>query len=232
MVHGMARQRWQSDVWRGWLLGGRRRMQSLASALVLLILLAVATPWVACVSRPPRNPDDICSIFREKRSWYHSSKQVAERWAVPESVQLAIVHQESSFRATARPPRRRFLWVFPGARPSSAYGYGQVVDSTWQQYRDHTDRLDASRADFADAVDFIGWYADQIHLRTGIPKSDAARLYLAYHEGPAGYSRGSHHSKGWLRQVAGEVGRRARRYQGQIDQCRDRLGRRRFLGIF
>jgi hypothetical protein len=174
----------------------------------------------------------LCSIFHQRRGWYRASQQTAQRWGVPEAVQLAIIHQESRFIAQARPPRTRWLWVFPGPRPSSAYGYGQILDGTWEEYRHAVGRSGAERDDFGDVADFIGWYADAAHRRTGVPKSNAGGLYLAYHEGIGGYSRGTHRDKPWLAKVAGKVSRRAVRYQAQYDACRERLDRKRFLGIF
>ena len=205
---------------------GARRL-GIAGLATLVVACALA-----CTSGPPRDPDDLCSIFRERRSWYHGAVRARERWGVPEAVQIAIIHQESSFRAEARPPRRRWLGFLPGARPSSAYGYGQVIDPTWARYRRATGRGDAARDEFADVTDFIGWYGDRIHRRTGIPKQDASRLYLAYHEGASGYLRGSHQSKGWLAGASRQVGARAARYQRQYDACRDELPPRRGLWPF
>jgi hypothetical protein len=204
----------------------------MATAVVLILLVALATPWLACMGGPPRDADDICAIFDEKHSWYRSARQAAERWGVPESVQLAIIFQESSFRATARPPRSRILWVLPGPRLSSAYGYGQVVDPTWERYVRATDNRRAARHDFSDVTDFIGWYGDRIHRRTGIAKHDAGNLYMAYHEGPGGFIRGTHAGKPWLQKVAGRVDRRAGSYAQQYASCQESLARGRFFGLF
>jgi hypothetical protein len=210
----------------------RARIRGAVSLAVLLTVVVVAVPWLACVGGPPSDANDICSIFDEKRSWHRASVRAAERWGVPESVQLAIIHQESSFRATARPPRRKILWLLPGPRLSSAYGYGQVVDSTWMRYVQSTGNRRASRDDFDDVADFIGWYADRIHRRTGIAKHDAGTLYMAYHEGPGGFQRGTYAQKPWLQRAARRVDRRAGSYASQYADCRERLSRRRFLGIF
>jgi hypothetical protein len=179
----------------------------------------------ACATVPPRQTDDICSIFREKRDWLNDAESARERWGVSEAVQLAIIHQESTFQSKARPARGTFLWVFPGARPSSAYGYGQVVDGTWALYQRSTGRGGASRSDFGDVTDFIGWYAHGIQQVTGIPKNDAYRLYIAYHEGPQGYKRGTHKAKAWLPKIAQKVKDRAARYQRQFDGCKKDLPR-------
>jgi len=224
-------------------IGGRRRrrrrrgralarVRGMATGIVLVVLVILATPWLACVGRPPSNADDICSIFDEKRSWYRAARQSSERWGVPESVQLAIIFQESSFRATARPPRSRILWVLPGPRLSSAYGYGQVVDPTWDRYVRATGNRRAARHDFSDVADFIGWYGHSIHRRTGIAKHDAGNLYLAYHEGPGGFEKGTHADKPWLKKVARSVDHRAGSYAQQYAGCRESLARGRFFGFF
>ena len=210
----------------------RAGTKSRAWASLAALLACTAALPMACVSGPPSDPDNLCSIFTQKRGWYRASRQSAARWGVPESVQVAIIHQESRFDARARPPRKKFLWIIPGPRPSSAYGYGQILDGTWQEYRTDVGRDSASRDDFGDVVDFIGWYADRAHRRAGVAKNDAGSVYLAYHEGIGGYSRSSHAAKPWLMKVAGKVSRRAALYQAQYDGCRERLQRKRFLGIF
>jgi hypothetical protein len=187
-------------------------------AAVVLVLL-----FQSCTTPPPRNRDDLCAIFHEKRDWYRAARGSFERWGVPVSVQLAVVHQESRFRAGARPGWRRVLWIFPVGRLSSAYGYGQIKDGTWDDYTRATGREDAARDDFADVADFIGWYGDLIHRSTAVAKDDAYHLYLAYHEGPAGFARGSPQAKPWLLAVARKVEARARRYRNQHLGCRDRL---------
>ncbi len=192
--------------------------------------LAVAAPCaialaIACASGPPGDIDDLCAIFSEKRGWYPASRRAAERWGVAESIQLAFVHQESRFRAKARPPRRRLLGILPTTRLSSAYGYGQVKDGTWGDYRRATGRRFARRDRFEDVADFIGWYGDVAHRSAGIGKGDAYRLYLAYHEGPTGFRRGSHRAKPWLLDVARQVEARATRYAEQQASCAAALAR-------
>ena len=117
------------------------------------------------------------------------------------------------------------ICILPGPRPTSAFGYGQVLDGTWRDYQRSTQRPGADRDDFGDVTDFIGWYADGVRRRTGIAKDDAYRLYLAYHEGPEGYARGTHNKKAWLLRVARRVETRAATYQRQYDGCRDDLAK-------
>ena len=191
------------------------RLVTLAAVLVLL--------FQSCSTTPPRNGDDLCAIFYQKGRWYWAARGSFERWGVPESVQMAIVHQESRFRADARPGWRRVLGIIPVGRLSSAYGYGQVKDGTWSDYIRATGHRGAERDDFAYVADFIGWYGDLIHRRTAVEKHDAYNLYLAYHEGPGGFARGSHLGKPWLLSVGRKVEARARLYQDQYPHCRERL---------
>jgi hypothetical protein len=144
-------------------------------------------------------------------------------------VQLAIIHQESRFHARAKPPRRKFMGIIPGPRPSSSYGYSQALTTTWNEYRQTAGRWGADRDDFGDSVDFIGWYVDRTVRRTGIPREDAYRLYLAYHEGDGGYKRGTYRSKPTIMAAAAKVRDRAALYRGQLDRCRGELEQPRFF---
>lgn len=193
-------------------------------ALWVLLGAGVAVLVLSRVEAPPRNAEDICSIFTAKRHWYDSARQSFADWGVPEAVQMAVIYQESGFRARVR-PRRRILWILPGPRRSSAYGYAQALDSTWEQFQKDTNRPRAGRHRFEDVTQFIGWYGGEIHRMTGISLDDAYRFYLAYHEGPGGYARGTHQQKAWLMKTARQVEARAARYQRQYAACGDRLGR-------
>ncbi|MEM7584393.1 MAG: hypothetical protein AAF560_13475, partial [Acidobacteriota bacterium] len=112
---------------------------------------------------------------------------------------------------------------------SSAYGYAQVLDATWQEFRDVTDNPKAARHRFSDVAQFIGWYGGELERIAGVSKTDAYNFYLAYHEGPGGFSRGSHLAKPWLLGVAKKVESRAARYQQQYDDCSKRLRGRPWL---
>ena len=179
-----------------------------------------------CASTPPTNPTDICDIFIEKRSWYRDARRASQRWEVPVSVLMAFTYQESSFRARARPPRRRLLGFIPWTRTADAYGFAQATDAAWSDYTSDTGRRGASRDNFGDAIDFVAWYNDQSYQRNRITKTDAYRLYLAYHEGHGGYSRQTYNDKAWLLDAATSVASRATAYDGQLQGCEQRLQRR------
>jgi hypothetical protein len=192
---------------------------------VLLACLALATlTLAACSTRAPSQTADACMIMQENRSWHRATQRTESRWGISPGTQLAFVRQESSFVRNARPPRRKMLGFIPRGRPSTARGYSQALDTTWSWYQRDTGRRGASRTNFADSVDFIGWYASKSRQISGIGLDDPRNLYFAYHEGHGGYNRGTHHSKGWLQTVATQVEANARRYDGQLAQCR--TGRR------
>jgi hypothetical protein len=184
--------------------------------------LALAVLLAGCASAPPSNTDNICSIFQEKDGWYASAKSSARRWGAPIPVQLAIISHESSFVEDARPARVRFLGI-PLWRPTSAYGFGQATDATWDLYVKKTGNTGADRDDFADAVDFVGWYMHQSAVKLGVGRDDGYNHYLAYHEGHAGFQRGSWRGKAWLQGVARKVAATASRYRRQLGACQAEL---------
>ena len=170
-------------------------------------------------NRTPRNVEDICKIFGDRRDWYRAAKKSEERWGTPTHIQLAIIHQESSFRFNAKPPRTKLLGFIPWKRKSNAYGFAQALDSTWVRYKNDTGRQSADRDDFDDAIDFIGWYTDLSNKLAGISKWDPYNQYLAYHEGQAGWLRGTYEEKSWLKKSARRVDSRAKEWWVQLQGC-------------
>lgn len=185
-------------------------------ALMILGLLA------ACGSREyraPRELNDACSIVREHPEYLRAFRATERRWSVPVAVQMAVIHQESRFIGDARTPHQYALGIIPIGRQSSAFGYSQALDGTWEEYLQAEGRRGARRDDIRDATDFMGWYMNLTVRETGVPLTDAENQYLAYHEGRSGYLRGSHRSKAWLLRVASEVGSRAVMYDTQLRAC-------------
>ncbi|RLK00554.1 transglycosylase SLT domain-containing protein [Ruegeria conchae] len=170
--------------------------------------------------QPPSRLNDACSIAREKPDYIKAFKSTERKWGVPVHVQMATIYQESRYRHDARTPHKYVLGVIPMGRQSSAYGYGQALDGTWEQYQRETGKRRAKRDRIRDASDFIGWYMNKSYERNGIHPSDTRNQYLAYHEGHTGYARGSYNSKSWLLNVASDVDARAELYQAQLANCR------------
>jgi len=183
---------------------------------IVFILSGLLT---GCVTPPPANMDNACSIFRQYPKWWWATRKAEADWRVPVATQMAIMHQESRFNAEARPARQRLLGFIPWSRPSDSYGYTQAKRATWHRYQQARSKSGATRDDFADSVDFIGWYAKRAWQRAHIAPNDTYHLYLAYHEGIGGYLRHSYQQKPWLKRVASKVNHRAERYQRQLNMC-------------
>ena len=90
----------------------------------------------------------------------------------------------------------------------------------------------ASRANFADVTDFIGWYTTQSEKLVGISKNDFYNQYLAYHEGQGGWKKETYLDKKWLIEVAKTVERNAKMYNNQLKECEEKLNKKGFFGIF
>ena len=188
-------------------------------------LLAAAAFWLAACSStpsgPPRDQTNICGMLGEREAWGEALSDAQHKWGAPPHVVMAIIWKESSFRHDAKTPKKYTLFgLVPNGRVSSAYGYSQALDGTWDWYRDETGNGWASREDFDDSVDFIGWYMTKTRRTNGLSMTDAYSQYLAYHEGHTGFKRGSWKKKDWLKNAASRVTRRAQDYERQLSGCR------------
>ncbi|MCM2290944.1 hypothetical protein NAC44_01205 [Allorhizobium sp. BGMRC 0089] len=186
--------------------------------LILALLLALAS-----CAQPPRYTRNACAIFEQRDgvfdNWKRAARATSREYGVPVPVLMATIYTESGFRARARPPRRYLLGFIPWKRISTAYGYSQALDGTWDRYKRETGRLFASRTNFADSVRFIGWYHYQSHMRLGIPYSDAYHLYLAYHSGQDGYLRAAYRARPEALQGARRFAAITETYARQMQQC-------------
>lgn len=205
------------------LMGGAGVTPSFTFGRSFSLLITVAVLLVSCTASQPRNTANVCSIFDDRRSWYKAAKSASDRWGIPIAVNMAFIYQESSFRARAKPERTRILWILPGPRPSSAYGYAQALDSTWNEYESRSGNSRASRRNFDDAIDFVAWYNANSSQLSRIAPNDARNLYLAYHEGNGGYQRGSYREKRWLLDAAAAVQANADRFASQLNSCQSEL---------
>jgi hypothetical protein len=171
-------------------------------------------------SSAPKNMDDACAIVQQRPAYFSAMRATERKWGVPVHVQMAAIYQESKFIGNARTPHQFALGVIPMGRQSSAYGYSQALDGTWEEYQNEQRRRGAKRDRINDATDFMGWYMSQSSERLGISLNDAEAQYLAYHEGRTGYAKQSYLEKPWLVDVAAAIGRRATMYQEQLSYCR------------
>ena len=193
----------------------------IANSLLLLCSLFASGCSVPQPSMSART--NICQLFNEQPSWYKVMRKAEIKHQVPLALTASIIQQESSFQQSAKPPYSTYvLGIIPWQRASSAVGYAQAIDVTWQRYLDENNRSSwwASRESFSDSVDFVGWYVHDIMNRTHLPPTSPKQIYLAYHEGVGGYTRGSYKQKSELDAISTQVQNRAILYQKQWDACR------------
>tara|TARA_Y100000996_G_C22416061_1_gene599377 strand:- start:71 stop:670 length:600 start_codon:yes stop_codon:yes gene_type:complete len=182
--------------------------------LLILFLFVLAS----CSTKIPSNQDDICDILDENPKWEDYLLDAKKRWGVEPSTVMAIIRQESSFDPEAAPERNKLLGFIPWKRASSARGYAQAVEGTWEEYKKDTNKRRAKRNDFSDSVDFIGWYLSKAKS-VKIKSYEVDKLYIAYHEGYGGYKRKSYRDKDWLIDVAKKVKYNSVRYERQLKSC-------------
>lgn len=190
--------------------------RSFIAVLALMVLASCGGSY----NSAPRNLDNACSIVKERPEYLRAFRATERKWGVPVHVQMATLYQESKFVGDARPPYRYTLGIIPMGRQSTAFGYSQALDGTWDEYRMDTGSRGAKRDRIRDASDFMGWYMAGTREALGISMSDARNQYLAYHEGRTGYARGSYKRKSWLMRVSSDVAARADMYQRQLVSCR------------
>lgn len=191
----------------------------MSKTLRAMVILLIVGSCGGDSGNPPRNLDDACSIVQQRPKYMKAFRKTEQKWGVPIHVQMATIHQESRFVSDAKTPHTYALGIIPMGRVSSAYGYSQALDGTWDDYKRSTGRRVARRDRINDAADFMGWYMNISRERNGIPLYDARNQYLAYHEGHTGYARGSYNRKSWLLNVASKVDARADLYQAQLATC-------------
>lgn len=185
--------------------------------------LLTAFALSACATPPPTDVGNVCKIFEEKSSWYSAAHKAEKKWKIPTAMIMAFIHQESSFVANVKPPRKKLLGFIPWKRSSTATGYAQATDPTWEDYKKESGYLFPRRNRFKYAADFIGWYNNKTARQLRIPRNDAYNMYLAYHEGRGGYVKGSHKDKPEVLEAAKKVAKLAYTYDQQIEECRDDL---------
>ena len=190
---------------------------------VLLLLVGILVH--GCATYRPGNIDDLCAIFRGDNDWYLDAKAAHKKWSTPIPLMMSIIYHESSFRPKVRPERPKFLFI-PLPRRSSAYGYAQAQDPSWNDYREDTGNWSHDRDDFGDAINFVGWYSDKTSTVLGISKWDGYSQYLAYHEGWGGFSRGSYKKKPELLKVASRVQKKTEQYSIQLKKCQASLDKK------
>ena len=191
--------------------------------IILFFLIAL----ISSCSSIPKNTADGCSIFSERYLWYKHAKKTEEKWGTPMHIQLAFIKFESDFHWLAKPKRQKLFKIIPFKRPSSSFGYSQAVKGTWKQYKVEQNKPLALRTRFKDSVDFIGWYTNKSSKLLKIPKNDAFKQYIAYHEGWGNYKNYKKNDK--VKSYAKKVKRYSDQYRTQLVKCKKKLNRKKFI---
>lgn len=193
---------------------GMNGIARLAGIVALLALAACGgkepEQRAGAVDDAPSNTLNICAIFAEKPHWRTAMEASSRRYGMPIPVMMGIMWRESRFRQHASPGT------------SSAYGYAQAINATWDWYRDASGNRDAQRTNFADAADFVGWYMTQTVQQNGLAVTDSFAHYLAYHEGHRGFANGTYWQKEFLLNAAAQVQVMTGVYQLQLIGCPSR----------
>ena len=190
---------------------------------IFFILLFIIT---SC-SSIPSNTRNTCNIFNERYLWYKHAKNSEKKWGAPIYIQMAFIKKESDFNWLAKPKRLKLFKIIPYKRPSTSFGYSQAVKGTWEQYKKETKNPLATRARFKDSVDFIGWYINKTEKILKIPKTDAYRQYIAYHEGWGNYKNYKNNQKVII--FAKRVKEQSNLYRKQLLQCQNRLNKNKYI---
>lgn len=194
----------------------RQTVLFLSATIALLVIFA------GCATAPSRI-NDVCAVFEQKDgwfdNWYGAASKTEREYGVPVPILMATIRKESGYDAYSRPPRTRLLGFIPWKRPSSAYGYSQALDGTWARYKRETGKFTADRNNFADAVNFVGWYHSQSHEMNGIELNDAYHLYLAYYFGHSAFARGDWKNNAGMQKVARNTAEMAYSYGTQMQAC-------------
>lgn len=185
----------------------------------LILLMVTSCGGSSRNTSAPRELDDACSITDQNPHFLRAFRATERKWGVPVPVIMAIIYQESKFISNNRPPHRYALGIIPTGRASSAFGYSQALDGTWEEYQRAEGGNGARRDNIHHATDFMGWYMSKSRDQLGLPMTDARRHYLAYHEGRTGYRNGTYNAKSWLMRISQEVADRAVMYDVQLRLC-------------
>ena len=83
--------------------------------IVRVILATLLLSLVGCATTPPNNVNDICSIFRQKKGWYDAAADSRDKWGSSIAIMMSMMHQESTFQAKAKPPRKKIFGLWRGS---------------------------------------------------------------------------------------------------------------------
>ena len=168
------------------------KMSNKMKIIIILVFLLIQSCGI--FNRIPTSQDNACELLSHKSSWRRAVNATEKKWGYHLRFNWLLLKPNQILEQEQKLPGN-FFRIIPTGRISSAYGYAQALNGTWDWYRKDTGKRSASRTDFSDSSDFIGWYVSQTNKKLKIPKSDVYRQYLAYHQGHAGFKSGRYKIK-------------------------------------
>lgn len=163
---------------------------------------------------------NICYILKKNPKWINYSIKSQHRWNTPAFLQLAFIYQESRFNAEAKPPLKRIAGIpIPFKYKSTAYGYSQALNETWDNYKKFVNNKNAKRNNFENSTDFIAWYLYRARKYLKLNNNQVEDLYLAYHEGINGYRNKTFEKRKNIKLAAKKVESLALKYKHEIKTC-------------
>ncbi len=183
-----------------------------AAALKAAFLLAVVSgPVLLAPSQAHAQNRDPCALLAARDGWRTILSEVEARWGVSPGAVLAVIDQESRFRADARGAGAG------GANPTRNFGYAQANIRTWNAFlRGANWQGSSSRTDFEASAHFVGWHFAVLGRRNGLALTDVAGNYLVYKMGEGGYRRGAPAS---ARRLAATIANRAAAHDRALAEC-------------
>lgn len=143
-----------------------------------------------------------CNLLASHPQWKDDVIEASQRWGISKGAILAIIDQESRFRATAS--------------NGVNYGYAQSNPRTWNWFLRDADMGERARTDFNASAHFVGWHFKTMSRRIHASMSDVVNQYLVYKMGEGGYRNGIPTS---ARAIANRVAANARRFEEQLSGC-------------
>lgn len=191
------------------------------SLYIVALAVSLSTVLAGCAKQPTQT-HNACAVLDQKKgffnNWEKQAKAAERKYGIPMPIILATINTESGYKHNARPPRTKLLGFIPWKRQSTAYGYSQALNGTWDHYKKATGNWNANRKNFGDAADFIGWYHRESVRRNGVSPNDAGALYLNYYLGHGSYARGKR-GDSIAQRGASRTDATARRYDQQLRKC-------------
>lgn len=144
--------------------------------------LSIALAYASCSA-------DMCAYYARYPKRYKVQKQYEGASGLSMIDVHTLLELESSVTPYAVPwkKQKRFGLTVLKAQ-SSAYGYAQVLNATWQDYEQSYPGFWLYRSNFYDSIHFAHWYRNAFH--SSLKASTLYEFYLLYHDGPGRYQRG------------------------------------------